>query len=139
MPWYRGRGAELSEAPRDHDRQARVCRACPCARGRCAGSAEPDRTGVKDLVLREASFRRAVPTKARFVDDRRSDYIHIGQRDKLNARRRDRVEARKLAAGGRQCQGKSLRAIAEEIPPGQDMVLVKVVVDLTNQSPKFVE
>src|SRR5467141_1027305 len=139
MPWHGGRGAELRETARDDDRQARVCRACPCTCARCTGSAEPDRTRMKAPVLREKSFREPVPTKARFVDNRRSDHVHIREGDKLHSRRRDRVKARELSSGRCQRQGKSLGAIAEEIPPCQDMVLVEVVIDLNNRAAQIVK
>src|ERR1700758_5273282 len=75
----RGRRAELCETAHDDDRQARICRALPRARSCCTGSAEPDRTGVKALVLREESFRKPVPAHSHLVDKRRSDDVHIGQ------------------------------------------------------------
>ena len=87
---------------------------------------------MKALVLREETLREAVPTKARFVDDRRRDHVHIGQRNKLNPRRRDRVKPRELTPTRCQRHGEGLRAIAKEIPAGQNVVLVEVVIDLGN-------
>src|SRR5260370_24109002 len=139
MPWYGGRRAELREAAHDNDRQARVCRSCPCTCARCTGSAEPNRAGVKAPVLREESFREPVPTQSRFGDKRRSDHVHIREGDKLHSRRRDRGKARELPSGRCQRQGKSLGAIAEEIPSCQDMVLVEGVIDLNKRAAQVVK
>src|SRR5260370_703049 len=100
---------------------------------------QPDGTRIKILVLREESLREAVPAVPQFVQLRRREYVHVRKRNQLDARRCHRVKTRQLAAGGIEGQRELLSAVAEEIAPGQNIVLVEVMIDLSDHAGKVVE
>src|ERR1700726_2330174 len=100
---------------------------------------EPDRARIEILVLREESFREAVPAVAQFVQLRRREHVHVRKRNQLDARRGHGIKTRQLATGGIEGQRELLSAIAEEIAPGQNIVLVEVMIDLGDRTRKVVE
>jgi len=94
--------------------------------------------GVMEVFGRE-SFRESIPAIAKIIDFRRRKLMHVGKGGELNARRRHRVKTGKLASGSIESKRELLGAIAEEIPAGDDIILVKGVVDLRNHAGQVVE
>ena len=142
--WLREKGTGPRGRKRDqNDGQTRICSTRPGARWpgnrgrrsrRIARRAEPDRAGVKALILGKESLREAVPAVAQFVEFRRGEHMHVRERNKLDARRGHGVKTRKLPARSAQRQRKSLRAVPEEIAPGYIVILVKGVIDLRDHA-----
>src|SRR5260370_41528699 len=60
-------------------------------------------------------------------------------RNHLDGGRCHGVKTRQLAAGGIEGQRELLSAVAEEIAPGQNIVLVEVMIDLSDHAGKVVE
>src|SRR5580704_18758612 len=64
--------------------------------------------------------------------------MHVGNGRELNPRRRDGVESRQLAAGSIEGQRKRLGAVPKKITAGNNIVLVKVMVDLGDHAAQVV-
>src|SRR6266404_2143824 len=138
MPRNRGRSAELGDSAHADDGQTGIRRSRPRARRSRICRAEPDAAWMKTLVLQEKSFCKTVPAQAGFVLKPRRNDRHVRKRNELYARGCDGVEARELPAGCGQGQGKGLRAVAEEVSAGQNVILAEVVVNLGNNAAQVV-
>src|SRR5260370_41090072 len=94
---------------------------------------------MKALVLGEESLRKAVPAIAHFVHFRRGKHMNVGERNELDPRWRHCVKTRKLSAGSGQGKRKGLRAVSEEIAASHKITLVKIVVDLSDDTAQVVK
>src|SRR5882762_7350163 len=105
----------------DDDRQAQVY----------SGTArvEPDTRGIEMAVLREESFGETVPADAGFIDSRGGENGNERNTNQLYARGSKRVVARQSTPTNER-KWKALLTIAQEIAPGQHVVLIEVVIDL---------
>src|SRR5579859_382285 len=101
--------------------------------------AKSNRTRIKARILWEKSFRKSVPAIPEFINFRRRENVHIGERDKLNPRRCHCVESRELTTRSVEGKGESLGAVAEEISPGHGIALVEVLIDLGDEAAEVVE
>ena len=99
--------------------------------GSRTGRAQPDRTGLERLVLREKSFCEPIPPVTQFIHLVRPDRVHIRDGYQLHSRRGMGIKPGQLAAGSCQCQRKRLRAVAEEIASANDVAGIEAVIDLT--------
>src|SRR5258708_5452205 len=89
---------QLSYAANEDDRQSVIRKS--------ATGVEPDRAGMKSLILRKKSFYKPVPAVTQFVDLVGTDGAHIRKRNELHPRRRCSVKSRKLSTASRQGEGK---------------------------------
>ncbi len=90
-------------------------------------------------VRREESFSEAIPAVAQFVDLVRAEGVCVRDRYQLHSRRREGIESRQLPAACGQGQRKGLLAVSEEIPAGQNVRGVEIVIDLRDQAGQPIE
>ena len=65
--------------------------------------------------------------------------MSVRERNELHASGSERVETWQLPAAGRQRQRKRLNAVTEEIPPGQNIARVEVLVQLCNEAGQIIK
>ena len=93
---------------------------------------------MEALILREEAFRKAVPAVTDLVYLVDADGVNIREGNQLNAGRSDGVEAGELSSRRCKSQWERLRAVAEEVAAGQNIVGVEVVVDLRDHAAQVV-
>ena len=73
---------------------------------------------MEALILREKSFRKAVPSVAELVHFVGAQRVRVRDRNQLHASRSEGIEAGQLAAAGSQREWERLNAVAKEINCG---------------------